>query len=77
MISFHHEPTVIFSGCELTAIARVSVTKHAHSGVWLIAGDKRLVAVICRSEDREHIFDTDGRHIDAVELKGLMTDQGK
>lgn len=77
MISFHHEPAVMVSGCELIAVARVSVTKHVHGGVWLFAGEKRPVAVICRSEDREHIFDTDGRQIDAVELKGLMTDQGQ
>ena len=77
MISFQYEPTVIVSGCELTAVARVSVTKQAHSGLWLFAGDKRPVAVICRSEDREHIFDADGRQIDALELKGLMTYQGE
>lgn len=76
MISFHYEPTMIVSGCELTAVARVSVTKQAHNGLWLFSGDKRLVALICRSEDGEHIFDTDGRQIDAVELKDLMSDQG-
>mgnify|MGYP001548162493 CR=1 FL=1 len=69
MISFHREPAVIVSGCELTAVARVSVTKHARGGVWLFAGDKRPVAVICRSQDRVHIFATDGRQNDAVELE--------
>ncbi len=41
----------------------------------LFAGDKRPVAVICRSEHGEHIFNTDGRQIDAVELQALMTEQ--
>lgn len=77
MISFQREPTVIVAGWELTAVARISVMKHARSGMWLFAGDKRPIAVICRSEDSEHIFDTNGRQIDAVELEGLMTEHGR
>jgi hypothetical protein len=53
------------------------LTKHARSGRWLFAGDKRPIAVICGTEDGEHIFDTDGRQINAVEFKELMTDQGE
>jgi len=77
VISFRHEPTVIASGRQLTAVVRVSLTKHAGSGRWLFAGDKRPIAVICRTEGGEHIFDTDGRQINAVELRELMTDQGE
>ena len=74
MISFRHEPTVIASGCQLTAVVRVSMAKHTGSGRWLFAGDKRPIAVICRTEGGERIFDTDGRQIDAVKLNELMTD---
>lgn len=77
MISFRHEPTVIASGCQITAVVRVSLTKHAGSGRWLIAGGKRPIAVICRTEVGEHVFDADGRQINAVELKKLMTEQGE
>jgi hypothetical protein len=52
------------------------LTKHAGSGRWLFAGDKRPIAVICHREGGEHIFDTDGRRITAAELEALMTDQG-
>ena len=47
--------------------------KHASNGMWLFAGDKRPIAVICRSESSEYIFDTNGRQIDALELEELMT----
>ena len=76
MISFQREPTVTVAGWELTAVARISVMKHVNNGMWLFAGDKRPIAVICRSENGEHIFDTNGRQIDAVELEELMTEQG-
>ena len=76
MISIQHEPTVIVSGCEVTAIARISGTKHALSGKWLFVACKQPLAIICRTEDGEHIFDMDGHQIDAAGLKELMTVDG-
>jgi hypothetical protein len=75
VICYRHEPTVVASGCRLTAVVRISLTKHAQIGRWLVAGDKRPIVVICDTEGGEHIFDMDGRQIDAIELKDLMTDQ--
>lgn len=74
MICIRHEPSVTTSGCEITAVVRVSLTEQESGGGLLFAGDKRPIAIICRLEEGEHIFDMDGRLIDAVELKGLMAD---
>ena len=75
MISIRREPAVIISGCELTAVARISLEKYSQNGRWMFVGDKRPIAIICRTEYGEHIFDMEGRQIDAVELEKLVTTQ--
>ena len=73
MISIQHEPTVIVMDCELTVVVRIGVTSHARGDKWLFTGDKRPMAVICRTTDGEQIFGMDGRLIDAAGLKELAT----
>lgn len=72
MISCQCEPTVITSGCQLTAVVQVCLSKHASRDGWLFAGSKRPLAVICHTEAGEQIFDAQGHRINRVELKTLM-----
>ena len=45
------------------------------NGKWLFTGDKRPLAIICRTGDDECMFDMDGRRIDADEFEALMSVQ--
>ncbi len=76
MISVEHEPTITVSGHEVTAIVRVSVNRRALGSRWLFVGEKHPLAIICRTEGSEQIFDVNGCRIDAAKLKKLMTIDG-
>ena len=74
MISYRRERTIAVSGCELTAVSRVSLITHTSDRGWFLSGDKRPIAIICRTDTGECIFDADGHQIDETELDVLMTD---
>ena len=72
MIIFQHESPISVSGRAFIAVARIKLTRHARNGALIFTGDKRPIAIICRGEGGEEIFDIDGRQIDADGLQALI-----
>lgn len=75
MIVFQHEPPVYVAGRALIVVSRIELVKHAKDGALLFGADKRPVAIICRGEVGEEIFDANGRRIDAAGLEALSVDR--
>lgn len=75
MIVFQHEPPINVSGCAIIAVARIRLMRNARNGVLFFTGDKQPVAVICRGEDGDEIFDIDGCRIDDAALQALTVVQ--
>ncbi|MCP4317722.1 MAG: hypothetical protein GY789_17310 [Hyphomicrobiales bacterium] len=74
MITFQRESPISVSGRELIVVARIRLIGHAQGHALMFTGEKRPVAVICRGEGGEEIFDMDGRRIEAAALQALMVD---
>jgi hypothetical protein len=77
MIVFQYEPARNISGRAFIVVARIRLVWHERSGALFLTGDKQPVAVICRGEDGEEIFDVDGRRIDSAALQALLVSQSE
>lgn len=72
MIVFRREKPIEVSGRTIVAVSRVSVQGRRQNGLVLFSGDKRAVAVICRDNTGETIFDANGRLMSSSDLKAMM-----
>jgi hypothetical protein len=76
MKTIRYDPPVDVSGYTVVVVSIVKALRHETKGACAFIGEKRPIAVICRSVDGESIFGVDGRRLDKAALQRLISQTG-